>query len=554
MRADYTRNSLKNIINIGKLGMSFRNNLLSLVFLPSLLLVGCGGGGEFNLGGGGGNLAGGGSSEQGGGTGGDTSGGDTGASTSKVSYLPLSVYIKNSDYINGFDSGDVFWIEGSYPYINGYLINPIDSTTLLPVDTATVDDYKMTVDDIEIDPKESFPMLQKVLGNTVYLRTALIFDLSGSVNEVDLLALKDEAKSYLAKALSPSQSNDIIKNQSFVIWTFGQDNPTIDDVVDQTGGFTSNLTTLENVVDGLSLSPSAPSNLHKAVVKAIGGYVDDTVVPVIDYSADGNNDLVDYFTSDGILLSQIVIFSSGRDTKADFKQKQMIDAIQSQGLLKYETVSTSSEQSFTNKIVFYYVLGGVESGVTYTALSDVSEKTTSLTLSGGSYNFSDTLIQDQIAAIDARIDLDNQYIYRYAFLPRQGEHISKFESNSDGFNYAVTSKYTSEDFPDFSAVPPDSPIGTPSYELASLVEITGANGEYLSGAKASLSEVTVFKPVTRWTTEEYGASAYTWGLAGGTGVKNADGSFTISSISVDPATLTLTNTDRAESVQILITN
>jgi hypothetical protein len=541
------------IINIGKLGMSFRNNLLSMVFLPSLLLVGCGGGGEFNIGGGDGNLAGGGSSEGGGGS----EGGGDETNTSTVSYLPLSVHVEYSDYVAGLDENDVFISERSFPDIRGYFINPVDSRTLAPVDTATVDDYRMKVNDIEIDPTESFPILQKVIGNSVYLRTALVFDATGSTSQVDLDALKSEAKSYVAKA--QAHANPIIANQSFVIWSFGQDNPAIEDVTDLSGGFETNIVNIESAIDNVMRYQSS-SNLHKAVVKVIGGYVDTAATPPIDYASDGNNELRDVITSNGIILSQIVIFSSGPDTKGEFAKNQMVESIQSQGLLKYESAgdgTTAATNNFTSKPVFYYVVGATVPGTPYTELSEVSEKTTSLTLTNGNYSFGDTLILDQISAINSRIDLDNQHIYRYAFLPRQGLNTRLFESRSIGFNYSLTG--------DTQFAAPES-VGTPYFELESSVEITGPNGEYISGAVtgglgeyitgglASLSEVNVFRPVTRWTNNTYQSTDYTWTLTSGVGVTNADGSYTVNSITGASATLRVDNTVNGQFAFITINN
>tara|TARA_R110001592_G_C13183357_1_gene751217 strand:+ start:5187 stop:6779 length:1593 start_codon:yes stop_codon:yes gene_type:complete len=530
-----------------------------MVFLPSLLLVGCGGGGDFNVGGGDGNLSGGGGgSSEGGGDSDD----DSSSDASNITYLPLSVYVKNPAYVWDTDAGNVFITEFNYPMIEGILINPVNSSGLTSADNATVDDFDLTVDDIVIDPSESFPLLQKVIGSTVSMVTALVFDLTGSTSDVDLQELKNEAKSYILKA--QANSNTTIKNQRFIIWSFGQNDPTVEDVVNLTG-FTSDTAALESAIDGLVLNSNASSNLHKAIVKVIGGYVDDATTPPIDYANKigdvNNNDLVDEITSDGVSLSQLVIFSSGSDTKREFSQTQMIESIQSQGLLRYESASSDTSNYFTSKPVFYYVLGRAERGNVYAALSDVSEKTTYLTLSNGSYSFSDSLILNQISAINSQIDLDNQYLYRYAFLPRQGSHPSVFKSKSNNFNYSLTGTIAV----DLAAV------GTPYYELESSVEITGPNGEYVSGAitgempgfsngeyitggQISLSIENTFKPVTRWTNESFQSSDYSWTLTGGSGTANPDGSYTVNSISGASATLRVDNTANSQMAFIIITN
>lgn len=529
--------------------MSLRNNLLSIFILPSLLLIGCGGGGDFDLGNGDGDLGGDNATET------EEEGSST--NTSTVSYLPLSIYNKYSAYVPGLDEDNVFTSQRSFPFINGYLINPINASTLLPVNNATVDDYSMKIDDIEIDPTESFPLLQKVIGNPIELKTAIVFDMTGSTNDVDLAALQLEAKSYVAKA--QAHSNAAIKNQKFVVWSFGNDDPTAEDVVDLTGGFTTVSGDIEAAIDSLTMFPNASSNLHKAIVKAVGGYVDEDAG--INYAEDGDNNLDEDMTSNRLVLSQIILFSSGPDSKRDFTQADMIEAIESQGLLKYDPADASVTDNFTTKPVFYYVLGKFEAGSAYSALSDVAENTTFLTLNSGSYSFGDTLISNQISAIDSRVDLDNQYLYRYAFLPRQGDHVRLFESRSSGFNYALTGDTNFE-----------SPIalGTPSYELESSVEITGPNGEFLSGAitgipenldgtyviggKASLADVSTFRAATRWTNEVFEISDYTWTLTGGSGVANSDGSYTVNSISGATATLQVDNTANGEMAFIEITN
>lgn len=536
--------------------MSFRRNLLSMIFLPSLMLVGCGGGDEFSLGNGEGDLSGGGSSNGGTGTGTGGSTGGSSSGTTNVSYLPLSVYVKYSDYVSGVEDNNVFISEASYPLVGGYLINPVNSATLAPVSNATVDDFNMTVNDIEIDPTESFPMLQKVIGNPVSLRTALVFDTTGSTSQVDLDALKLEAKSYISKA--QSHTNSVIKNQEFVVWSFGQADPAIEDVTDLTSGFTQDSVDLENAIDSLVLRPSAASSLHKAIVKVIGGYQDSSATPAIDYANDGDNDLKDVITSNGILIHQLVIFSSGPDTKGGFTQEQMTQAIESQGLLQYSGSSTSVVTDFSKKPVFYYVMGSSSNGVVYTALRDVAEKTTQVRLSSGAYSFSDDLIANQIAAIDARIDLDNQYVYRYAFLPREGDNTRRFESKSSGYNYTLEGE-TNFSLP--------IALGTPYYELESSVEITGPNGEYIAGAEtglsgeyitgghASLSEVNTFRAVTRWTDETYSSASYAWTLTSGTGAVNvSDGSFTVASISGASATLQVENTETGQIAFITLEN
>src|SRR5690606_24828668 len=99
-----------------------------------------------------------------------------------------------------------------------YLIDPIDAATLQSVTTATSSDYTVTVDGTTIDDSESFPLLQKVVGSQASLRTALVFDLSSSLNHIDIEALIAEAKAYVVA--SQAHSNSTIRSQEFVVWAF----------------------------------------------------------------------------------------------------------------------------------------------------------------------------------------------------------------------------------------------------------------------------------------------------------------------------------------------
>jgi hypothetical protein len=538
-----------------------------MLFLPSLLIVGCGGGGEFNVGGGEGNLGGGGGDSSAGGDGGSSDG--ESVNTSTISYLPLSVLEKYQSYSgDGFSGDNLFQPDGQYPLIPIHIINPIDSSSLASIGSAIASDYRVTIDDVEIDPSESFPVLQKIIGMPVQLKTAIVFDTSNSMDltTVQYDALKSEAKAYIDKIkLHP---NPIIKNQKFVVWSFDEE------ATDLTGGFSNDANTIKTIIDSIGKNVGSSSNLHKAIVKVVGRYKDTTATPEINFDTDGPNqdpddffdntnfsdnddDLVDEVKNYGAFLTQIVIFSSGSDSKLEFGLEKMEQAIKSQGFLTYDPIDPTTSNSdtgsdnFTNKPVFYYVTGGSTEGSTYQSLSDLAERTVSLMAVGGAYTFSDSLIEFQLSAIDDRIDLNNQYIYRYAFLPRQGDHEAVFSSKASNSNYSLTVAYPAIYFTDFDL----TGLGTPYNELASLVEITGPNGEFLSADQASLAEVATFKPATRWTSEVYSAASdYSWSLVGGTGTANADGSYTVATITGASATLTLTNTVRTETAQIIIVN
>lgn len=497
--------------------------VFSAVVFSIFVLVGCSGsdGDDFGLGNGSGDFEQSGS----GGSGGDSDDEET----TNVSYRPLAVYEAYSDF-SGFASDGLFQGESAFPFIQVFLINPINATTLNSTSSAVVDDYKVEIDDVEIDDTESFPTLQRVVGNTTFLRTALVFDVSGSVDEVDIAALVAEAKAYVAAA--QSNGDETIATQEFVVWAFGRD------VEELTAGFTSDPVAVNAALDLVETRFNAgtlgsTSNLHLAVLQAVGRYIDGTY----DFSADGDNDLVDIATTNGVVLSQMAIFSSGNDTALSVESDLMVRAIQSQGFLTYDLAAPSASE-FLNKPVFYYVVGGDTAGEAYETLSEESEELGYLTLNGGSYSFSDDLIQNQIDAIDSRVDRDNQYLYRYAFLPREGDHTAVFSSKAANFNYSLTIDFTAAGLLPFAA------LGTPAEELASLVEITGPNGEFLSNSAASIAEVSTFAPATRWVNTEYAAGDYSWSVQSGTitGTANADGTYTVSTIGAGTNVLRLTNT------------
>lgn len=536
--------------------MSFRIKSLGIILLPCLLMIGCGSGsdlgignGDSDLGGNGGGGSGSGSeTDTGTGTGTGTEGESTG--TTNVSYLPLSVYEAFKDFSgaekDGFFTSSSNSVE-SAALIDNFLINPINATTLETISTAQASDYKVTIDDVEIDATESFPLFQKVIGMPRYLRTALVFDVSGSIADTEIIdALVAEAKAYVNDA--KNSTNDMIASQQFVVWAFGKD------VEELTAGFTSNTATINAALDAVatryaSKALGTSSNLHRAVVEAVGRYVSSD--PVYNFGVDGDNDLIDITLSDGVLLSQMVLFSSGPDTYLQMTESLMVRAIQSQAFSKAdETSSTLGDQKLLNKPLFYYVVGGDTAGTRYDALSAEAEYSGYLTLSAGAYSFSDNLIQNQIDAISARIDFDNLYTYKYAFLPREQDHDGIFFSDSTGFNYSLTWNVK------HAALAPSIGVGHPSESLATLVEITGPNGEYLSNRAASLSEVTTFAPATRWVSETYGAADYAWSFpaGNGTGVLNADGTYTVTGITAASVPLQLENTVLGQVISITLTD
>jgi len=536
-----------------------------------MLLIGCSGSSDFNISGGDGDLSGGGTTEPSEGSEGSEGSDDPEEKTSDFSYYSLAVYEPSTDF-SGFELDDLVQGEGAYPYIDIMLINPVVASTLASTNLATASDYSYTVDDLEADPTESLPVLQKVIGSTANLDTALVFDVSGSVSGVDFAALVAEAKAYVTAA--QASTDPLIANQQYVVWAFGKF------IAELTDGFTSDINAINAALDlveqrrndtllGNVNSLGLTSNLHKAIVESIGRYQDDTY-DFRDSStvADDDNDLIDSASSNGIALSQMVLFSSGPDTFLEVEQSLMVRAIQSQGFPRFE----GTERVYTNKPIMYYVIGGVNQGVAYSELSKESEITEYLTLNAGAYSFSSSLIQNQLDAVEARLDLSNQYVYRTAFLPRVGDHSIVFKSNSSVYESTLTSQIKAED------LAPYINIGTPAEVLSSrmdyvdvaldpadpdrffeangLVEITGPNGEYLSAYSASLAVVSTFLPATRWVNDEYASDDYAWSFPDGDGVGalNANGSYTVNSITGVSAKLQLENTILGYTTFITITN
>lgn len=528
--------------------MSKFTQLALIGLLPAILLVGCGGGGgdgpsidddDVPSIDGSGNVPGSGDDD-------DDGDGDGGGSVeaSGVSYVPLAIYESYSDF-SGFDTDDMFQGEIESPLIKRYVINPINAATMDSVADATASDYRVTIDDVEIDASESYPILQRVIGANVQLRTALVFDLSDSVNAVDMPALVQEAKDYVAAA--QASSNGTISSQEFVVWAFGLD------VDELTSGFTSDAGVINAALDQVatlyaSKALGISSNLHQAVVEAVGRFNGDENGVAYNFrdGAGDNNDLVDFVRGDAINQTHLVIFSSGPDTALGFSAATMAKAVESQSQLRYDIAAGAGSDTMRKlkKPVFYYVVGRETAGQAYSALSDVSERTTSLTLSGAEYSFASGLISNQIAALGARVDLDQIYMFRFAFLPRVGDHTSVFSSTSaTGFNYSLTSSFTGD------AISPVSPV-VPS------VEITGPNGEYIANRSLEVSGSITLRPVTRWTPDSFGAGDYSWNVVAGalTGTANPDGSYTVTAVTTSPATLRLTNSVISDSFEVDLTN
>lgn len=481
---------------------------------------------------------------------GDEDSGDTSEDVSGVSYLPqmvLEVYAAFS----GAEMEGKFDASYQYPFISAVLINPIDASTLESVTTAVATDYQIVVDDIAMDFAEAQPMLQPVIGLDYQFVTALVFDLSESTRAVgvDIQALVDEAKAYVDMA--QASSDPTTANQLYTVWAFGTE------VRELTSSFSGDNATVDAALDQVvalynSGELLGTSNLNRAIVEVIGRYNED------DYDfgpADGEvgipNDLVDGVYFDGgaergaayaeyIQLSQLVLFATGPDTASEFNLDIMIQAIESQSLIRYDetALANSNETEYLGKPVFYYSVGGSGGAVTvYEQLQENAEVTRALSLTADSYSFAETLIEDQQNSLTRRFNPGTQFLFRFPFLIREGDHSLVFSSKTAGYNYALTYTIERGDL--------DPTIGTPQDELDSeftyLVEIAGPNGEYISNDSISFAEAQTFTPMTLWTTGSYDVSDYSWSIDSGTMTLNSDGSVTVTSIVGTSATLTLVN-------------
>lgn len=462
-----------------------------------------------------------------GGDGGEGAGGegDNGGSTpvQGTSYLPLAVFEAFSDF-SGASSDGLFQGDGESPLIPRYLINPIDAATLQPATTVAVGDYKVTVNGLEISANESYPILQKVLGNRIMLRTALVFDVSDSASGVDINELVAAAKAYITAAKAPANPATI-RDQEFVIWAFAQGmNELTTGFTDVEGDLHNDLDDIVTLFNNRSLGVS--TNLHQAIVQAVGRY-DATGEGLSNFGGDGN-DLIDVATADGILLSQLVVFSSGGESGHSLPQDLMERAIASQSFLRYgeDAEATTDNMLKLKKPVFYYVVGNSsgQPGETYAPLQAQAENTSDLLLVGGHYDFAQDLIGKQLAAISARIDLNQQYLYRYAFLPRLGDHTTVFSSKATGFNYSLTTQF------DDAGINPPAPAA-PIPSVAPTVEITGPNGEYLSAETLVVPAggITV-RAATRWRPEPFASGDLSWIPTNITGTNNGDGTYRITGI------------------------
>ena len=192
-----------------------------------------------------------------------------------------------------------------------------------------------------------------------------------------------------------------------------------------------------------------------------------------------------------------------------------------------EAESQNSDTVGIGKPLIYVSVAdsGVEPAAGIAELASEVISTNSLT----SFDFASQVIAAQEAAFDERMLLDNQYLVRFAMFERDGTHETIFQSESDGYNYALTTDVDMSDG-SFLLFPETEPV----------VEIAAPKNGYLPAGSVSLSDVTSLYPATRWTVASYESADYSWTVGGSPRSANADGSITISSEDIGQAVV-LTN-------------
>jgi len=465
-----------------------------------------------------------------------------------ISYLPLMTVERYQDW-SGFDKDDVFRTYGRVPHVSHYTINPVNATTGDPVTDATASDFSILQDGIPVNPKVNFPMLQKVIGNQVVLRTAIVINTSTAMDSVDRSAFIQEIKDFVSAA--KSSSTYYIRDQEFTVWA-------VDGIaVEETGGATANKTAVINAISTVetnwgnnSYKSTGANHVYDGVTEAIGRFSGDSQFSVPldfrDANTGENNDLLDYVTPDFIQATTVVLFSAGYGASNHFAEEDFKRAVESQSTYVYpeEVPPSGSATETTNlpKPLIYVVPDGE---VKDDIISGLAHTTIENTISGGQYNFSSDIISAQISAIEEKNVLSNQHVLRWAGTLRTGgphEVVVKTRTAEDKLGYSLTVD------PEYDP-PSTAPMPDPQ------VEITGANNEYLatnvvSGLLASdynsattyANLISTFYPATRWTNQTFTSADYTWSfIPAGSMVENSDGSISISDNPSFPITLTLTN-------------
>ncbi|MAE35520.1 MAG: hypothetical protein CMH97_09875 [Oceanospirillaceae bacterium] len=493
----------------------------------------------------------------------DPGGEDVGGEVSQAvsTYYPLHFYITGEGYT---DESDVFQGVWFSPLIHGYVISPVHAETLAPLENPDISNYVVTVDGEPVSASEQGLMMQKIIGLPVNLRTAIILDTSDSNSAaagVSVSALVNEVKDYIAAA--QASSNPIIAQQQYTLVAYADAGDGVDALV---ADFTTDAATLNSALDALPATwgdRGASSATYEAIVRAVGRYVgtgSGGVSADIDLFSDDLDDLTEGYTYNGtffgntayqltgVSVSNVVLVSAGANTNTQaFNKEDALQALNWQSLLQFveddgsgateddqadgeadgEAESQNSDTVGIGKPLIYVSVAdsGVEPAAGIAELASEVISTNSLT----SFDFASQVIAAQEAAFDERMFLDNQYLVRFAMFERDGTHETIFQSESDGYNYALTTDVDMSDG-SFLLFPETEPV----------VEIAAPKNGYLPAGSVSLSDVTSLYPATRWTVATYEAADYSWTVGGTPRSANADGSITISSGDVGQ-TVVLTN-------------
>lgn len=476
----------------------------------------------------------------------------TSASGENVTFLPLAILETSQEY-SLLDEDNVFITERFYPYIHGVLLSTFDAATLETTE-ATIDDFIITEDDEAIDSDESFPILQKVGAIPTYLHTAIVIDVSNSVDEVVLNEVVTETKALIT--LLQGSDDSVIANQRFTIWAFaGQ-------VKEMTSGFTEDKTALDAALDAI-LDPnlvdeiSSSSSLNEAIVEAIGRFDGpgegggDTDFLYRDSGANGdNNDLVESVSSSRIQLSSLIVVTSGTDTLRVFSDEQVITAIESQSQVAFSNDTNSTEVTENSGKPFIAVIVGDNDKTLQPSITDNASNVIDLrNKASGSLSFAASTAAFQASLISTRKREGDRYFLRYASPLRQGSHERTITTGAVDTNYSLTAPIEIGDFQN---------VGMPAEEyypgVISAVEITTEDNAYLQSV-INIADTNVFYPATRWTSTVFANTDYSWTLDGNTLTPDS----TTGSVTIDPSavtdisTLSLTNNAISETKSIKLT-
>jgi len=483
-------------------------------------------------------------------------------SISTVSYLPLVTIEKYQDW-SGFNEDEQFRTYWRSPFVKHYVINPVNATTLAPVSNATINDFVITEDDVPLNPAVNFPMLQKIVGNPLYVTTALVINTSGTMDAVTKTAFIQEIKDFVTAAKASSVT--AINSQAMTVWAFDGSAVTGDGgIVEETGGYKTAEADIHAALDTVltnwtndSYAVSGSNHQYDAIVEAIGRFEGDgpfsTTLSYSDALNASSNDLFEWITPDYMLVTNVVLFSAGTSSTNHFDAEYAIKALQNQALITYnpnsEGAGVQSETVTIGKPLIYVVPDGEE---TDAVLENYAYSTIKNTISGGEYSFASAILSAQQTAVNERLYTENQHVVRFASSFRQGTNyqtVFSTKTSENSYGYALTTSYSDDRM---STLPMPEPS----------VEITGANDEYLpadignSGAEytsaiAFYDQIQTFYPATRWTNTEYESSDYSWASSGQINA-NADGSVTVDTGNTFPLTITLTNNVISDSFTVTV--